>query len=144
MTTSVHEVAQGILCLSTPVPIPDGPGGFTFNQYRVVDDEPLLFHTGPRRMFPLVREAVSRVLPPERLRYIGLSHFEADECGSLNEWLAVAPSAGPPCGRVAAPLSLHHVAGPPAPGPRDRGRPFLGAPSGPWFDNPPLSPPLGG
>ncbi len=68
------------------------PGGFSFNQYLIVDDEPLLFHTGPRKMFPLVREAVERVLPVERLRYVALSHFEADECGSLNEWLAVAPA----------------------------------------------------
>jgi flavorubredoxin len=58
-------------------------------QYQVVDDEPLLFHTGPRRMFPLVRE-VAAVLPVERLRHVGFSHFEADECGLLNEFLAVA------------------------------------------------------
>jgi flavorubredoxin len=84
--------------------------GFTFNQYLVVDDAPLLFHTGLRRIFPLVREAVSRVLPLERLRYIGFSHFEADECGSLNEWLAVAPEAVPLCGRIAAMTSINDVA----------------------------------
>jgi flavorubredoxin len=67
-----------------------------------VDEEPLLFHTGPRRMFPLVREAVAAVLPVERLRHVGFSHFEADECGSLNEFLAVAPLAAPLCGRIAA------------------------------------------
>jgi hypothetical protein len=75
MNTSVDEVADGIYRISTAVTIPDGPGGFAFNQYLVVDEAPLLFHTGPRRMFPLVREAVGRILPPERLRYIGLSHF---------------------------------------------------------------------
>jgi len=66
------------------------PGGFTFNQYLVVDGEPLLSHTGPRRLFPLVREAIDAVLPVERLRHIGLSHFEADECGAMNEFLAAA------------------------------------------------------
>ena len=61
----------------------------------MVDEEPLLFHTGLRRMFPLVAEAVSKVIPVERLRYLGLSHFEADECGAMNEFLAMAPSAVP-------------------------------------------------
>ena len=89
--TNVHEIAEGIYRISTPVDLPDGPA-FSFNQYLLVDDEPLLFHTGPRRMFPLVREAVAAVMAVERLRHVGLSHFEADECGSLNEWLAVAPA----------------------------------------------------
>src|SRR5438445_6425360 len=110
MTTSVHEVAQGIFRVSTPVTIPDGPGGFTFSQYLVVDDEPLLFHTGPRKMFPLVREAVARVLPVARLRYIAFSHVEADERGSLNEWLAVAPHSVPLCGTVAASVSISDLA----------------------------------
>src|SRR5215470_7942273 len=114
MTTSVHEIADRIYRVSTPVTMPDGPGGFTFNQYLVAADEPLLFHTGPRRMFPLVQDAVQRVLPVERLRYIGLSHFEADECGSLNEWLAAAPAATPVCGRVAAMVSINDVADRPA------------------------------
>ena len=88
--TRVDEVADGIYRISTPVDLE--PGGFSFNQYLVVDEEPLLFHTGPRRMFPLVREAVAAVLPVERLRHVGFSHFEADECGSLNEFLAVDAS----------------------------------------------------
>src|SRR2546427_9776344 len=136
MTTSVHEVAQGILCLSTPVPIPDGPGGFTFNQYRVVDDEPLLFHTGPRRMFPLVREAVSRVLPVERLRYIGLSHFEADECGALNEWLAVAPASVPVCGRIAVLVSVNDMADRPARALADGETLTPGGHTGRWLHTP--------
>jgi flavorubredoxin len=86
------------------------PGGFTFNQYLVVDDEPLLFHTGPRRLFPAVRDAVASVLPVERLRWIGLSHVEADECGSLNQWLAAAPHATPLCGQVAAMVSIGDLA----------------------------------
>jgi len=108
--TTVHEIADGIHRISTSVSLPGGGGGFTFNQYLVVDEAPLLFHTGLRRIFPLVRDAVSRVLPLERLRYIGFSHFEADECGSLNEWLAVAPEAVPLCGRIAAMTSINDVA----------------------------------
>jgi flavorubredoxin len=88
--TNVHEIADGVYRINTPVNIV--PGGFSFNQYLIVDDQPLLFHTGPRKMFPLVREAVESVIPVTDLRFIALSHFEADECGSLNEWLAVAPS----------------------------------------------------
>jgi hypothetical protein len=68
--TNVHEVADGIYRINTPVHIEGGPGGFSFNQYLVVDDAPLIFHTGPRKMFPLVREAAASVLPVERLRYI--------------------------------------------------------------------------
>ena len=71
--TNVHEVAEQIYRISTPVLI-DGAGGFSFNQYLIVDDHPLLFHTGPRRMFPLVREAVANILPVEQLRYIAFSH----------------------------------------------------------------------
>lgn len=81
-------------------------GGFSFNQDLIVDDEALLFHAGPRKLFPLLREAVATVLPVERLRYIGLSRVEADECGSLNEWLGAAPQSVPLCGRVAAMVSI--------------------------------------
>src|SRR6516164_2894832 len=100
--TNIHEVAERIYRINTPVNIEGGPGGFSFNQYLIVDDEPLLFHTGPRKMFALVREAVASVMPPERLRHIGSPHFEADECASLNAWLAVAPEAQPLCGSIAA------------------------------------------
>ena len=107
--TNVHEIADGIYRINTPVVI-EGAGGFSFNQYLIVDDDPLLFHTGPRRMFPLVREAVASVLPVESLRYIGLSHVEADECGSLNEWLVSAPQSSPLCGTVAAMVSIGDLA----------------------------------
>ncbi|HEU4624160.1 MAG TPA: hypothetical protein VFS52_05315 [Steroidobacteraceae bacterium] len=103
--TNVHEVASGIYRINTPVGLPEA-GQFNFNQYLIADDEPMLFHTGPRRMFPLVREAIGAVLPVERLRYIGLSHFEADECGALNELLSVAPQAVPVCSRIAALVSV--------------------------------------
>jgi flavorubredoxin len=107
--TNVHEIAEGIYRINTPIDLPDGQG-FSFNQYLLVDDEPLLFHTGPRRLFPLVHEAVAAVMPVERLRYVGLSHFEADECGSLNEWLAIAPQAQPLCSQIAAMVSVGDVA----------------------------------
>jgi len=111
--TNVHEIAPGILRINTPVEIPGGVG-FNFNQYLVADDEPLLFHTGPRRMFPLVAEAIGKVLPLERLRYVAFAHYEADECGSLNDFLAAAPAAVPVCGRVAALVSVNDVAARPA------------------------------
>jgi flavorubredoxin len=107
--TNVHEVADGIHRINTPVEI-EGGAGFSFNQYLVVDDEPLLFHTGPRRLFPLVLEAVASVMPVERLRHVAFSHVEADECGSLNQWLAAAPEAQPVCGTVAAMVSIEDLA----------------------------------
>jgi flavorubredoxin len=106
--TNIQEIADGIYRINTPFALPGG--AFSFNQYLIIDDKPMLFHTGPRRMFPLVREAIAGVLPVERLSYIGFSHFEADECGSLNEFLAVAPDSVPVCGRVAAMVSVNDVA----------------------------------
>jgi flavorubredoxin len=111
--TNLHEVASGIYRINTPIQIPSGPE-FNFNQYLVADDEPLLFHTGPRRMFPLVSEAIRKVVPLERLRYVAFSHFEADECGSLNDFLAAAPAAVPVCSQVAAMVSVDDVATRPA------------------------------
>jgi len=92
MQTTVYEIADRVYRLSTCVP-EVAPGGFTFNQYLLDGDEPLLFHTGPRRMFPLVAEAVGKVLPVDRLRWVSFGHVEADECGAMNAWLAAAPSA---------------------------------------------------
>jgi flavorubredoxin len=111
--TNLNEIAPGIYRINTPIQIPGGPD-FNFNQYLVADDEPLLFHTGPRRMFPLVAEAIARVVPVSRLRYVAFSHFEADECGSLNDFLAAAPSAVPVCSQVAAMVSVNDVADRPA------------------------------
>lgn len=107
--TNVHEISDGIYRINTPVLFENG-NSFSFNQYLINDDEPLLFHTGPRKMFPLVREAVESIFSVERLRYIGFSHVEADECGSLNEWLAVAPNSIPLCGTVAAMVSIEDLA----------------------------------
>ena len=92
MQTTVYEIADRVYRLSTCVP-EVAPGGFTFNQYLLDGDEPLLFHTGPRRMFPLVAEAVAKVIPVDRLRWVSFGHVEADECGAMNAWLAAAPSA---------------------------------------------------
>jgi flavorubredoxin len=135
--TNVQEIADGIYRINTPVLI-EGAGGFSFNQYLIVDDEPLLFHTGPRKMFPLVCEAVTSVLPVERLRYIGLSHVEADECGSLNEWLGLAPQSVPLCGTVAALVSVNDLADRPAHPLRDGELLSLGKHSVRWFDTPHL------
>jgi flavorubredoxin len=109
--TNIAEISDGIYRISTPVPPnPALPAGFTFNQFLIVDDEPLLFHTGPRRMFPLVREAIEAVIPVGDLRYLGLSHFEADECGALNELLGLAPRAVPLSSAVAKMVSVDDVA----------------------------------
>ena len=103
--TNIQEIASGIYRINTPVPI--GPGNdFNFNQYLVVDDEPLLFHTGQRQLFPLVKQAIEAVIPIERLRYLAVSHFEADECGALNSLLEVAPRAVPVCSEIAAMVAL--------------------------------------
>jgi flavorubredoxin len=136
--TNIHEIADGIYRINTPVVIEGGPGGFSFNQYLIVDDEPMLFHTGPRRMFPLVREAVASVLAVERLRYIGLSHVEADECGSLNDWLAVAPQSSPLCGKVAALVSVDDMADRKARSLADGETLKLGKHTVRWFDTPHL------
>jgi flavorubredoxin len=134
--TSVSEIADGIFRISTPLHIV--PGGFSFNQYLVIDDEPLLFHTGPRKMFPLVHEAVQSLIPAERLRYIALSHFEADECGSMNEWLAAALQAVPLCSKVAAMVSVNDVADRPARAMADGESLDLGRHAVKWLDTPHL------
>jgi flavorubredoxin len=136
--TNVHEVATGIYRINTPVEFPGGAGAFNFNQYLIADDEPLLFHTGPRRMFPLVSEAIGKIVPLENLRYLAFSHFEADECGSLNEFLAVAPKAVPVCSRVAAMVSVDDVADRPARPLADGEILKLGRHELRWFDTPHL------
>jgi flavorubredoxin len=92
MQTHIHEIADGVYRLSTVVP-EAAPGGLTFNQYLVVGDEPLLFHTGARQLFPLVSDAVARVIDVARLRWISFGHVESDESGSMNRWLDAAPTS---------------------------------------------------
>ena len=110
MDTRIAEIAPLIYRLSTFVPQIAEPAGFTFNQFLVHGEEPLLFHTGPRRMFPAVRDAVSRILPPETLRWICFGHYESDECGAMNEWLAVAPHAQVAHGQTGCMVSLNDMA----------------------------------
>ena len=134
--TNVHEIAAGIYRINTPIVLPVGE--FSFNQYLVADDEPLLFHTGPRQLFALVRQAVEAVLPVERLRYVGFSHTEADECGSLNQWLALAPEAVPLCSSVAALVSITDLADRPPRALADGEGLSLGRHTMRWFDTPHL------
>lgn len=136
--TNVAEIAEGLFRVSTPVPPEVIHGGFTFNQFLLVDDEPLLFHTGPRRLFPLTRAAVERVLPPDRIRWLAFSHVEADECGALNEWLAVAPDAQPLCSQLAAAVSISDLADRPPRGLADGETVCLGRRSVRWIDAPHL------
>jgi flavorubredoxin len=110
METRISEIADGIYRFSTFVPDIAPPAGFTFNQFLVLGDEPLMFHTGLRKMFPLNRDAVSRIIPLERLRWIAFGHFEADECGAMNEWLAVAPQAQAAHGQTGCLVSLNDFA----------------------------------
>jgi flavorubredoxin len=135
-TTKVDEIADGIYRISTPVDVV--PGGFTFNQFLIKDDEPLLFHTGLRKLFPVVREAIERILPVENLRYIAFSHVEADECGALNEFLAVAPRAVPVCSKVAAMVSVNDLADRPAHALADGESITLGRHVVEWYDAPHL------
>lgn len=104
--TRIDEIADDIYRICTPVPpSEDFPPGFTFNQYLIVDRDPLLYHTGLRQMFALTRQAIATVMPIEKLRYIAFSHFEADECGALNTFLDAAPQAVPLCSDIAAMVS---------------------------------------
>jgi flavorubredoxin len=93
MTARINEIADGIFRLSVFVPDVAPPAGFTFNHFLIRADEPMLFHCGKRKMFPLLAEAVARIMPIDKLRWASFGHFEADECGGMNDWLAAAPHA---------------------------------------------------
>jgi flavorubredoxin len=112
---AITEIAPDLYRISNYFPEID----LQFNQFLVKDEEPLLFHTGMKAIFPLVRDEVARVIDPSRLRWIGFSHFEADECGSLNEWLETAPAAQPVCSMVGAMVSVNDFAIRPARGMAD-------------------------
>lgn len=109
MPTTVDEIAPGVYRLSTLVS-EIGPTGFTFNQFLVDDDEPLLFHTGHRSMFPSVSEAIEKVLPVKSLRWITFGHVESDECGAMNEFLTVAPNAQVAHGALGCMVSIAEMA----------------------------------
>jgi flavorubredoxin len=137
--TRIDEIADGIYRIATPIPASVAPPkGFSFNQYLLVGDEPLLFHTGLRRIFPQVRAAIDRVMPIERLRWISFSHFESDECGALNAFLAVAPQAAPLCNSLAARVSVDDFADRPARTLADGEAILLGRHTVRWFDTPHL------
>ena len=110
METKIDEIADGIYRLSTYVPDIAPPAGFAFNQFLVLGDQPLMFHTGLRKMFGLNRDALSRIIAPERLRWIAYGHFEADECGAMNLWLAAAPNSQVVHGETACMVSLNDLA----------------------------------
>ena len=112
--TRVDEVAAGIYRICTPLDVI--PGGFTVNSYLIVDDEPLLFHTGYRKLFPITMEAIRTVMPVEKLRWIGGSHFEGDEYGALNNLLAAAPESTPFGAEIGVLTSLNDFAARPARG----------------------------
>ncbi|WP_201834907.1 MBL fold metallo-hydrolase [Microvirga zambiensis] len=109
MEPNISEIADGIYRISVFVPEIAPPVGFTFNHFLVLGDEPLLFHTGLRKMFPLVSQAVSRVMPVHNLRWITFGHYEADECGAMNEWLAMAPDAQVAHGMTGCLVSLNDM-----------------------------------
>jgi flavorubredoxin len=106
--TRIDEIAPDIFRINTPMR--DMPGGFSFNQYLIRDEAPLLFHTGPRKLFGATAKAVAAALPVETLRYVAFSHYEADECGALNDFLAAAPRAVPVCSAVAAMIAIRDQA----------------------------------
>lgn len=136
----IDEISDGIYRISISVPPPFTAQGFSFNQYLIVDEHPLVYHTGPRKMFPLVREAIEKVMPASRLSYIAFSHVEADECGGLNDFLAVAPQAVPVCGQVAAMVSINDLADRPPKALADGEVLSLGRRRVRWFDTPHLPP----
>ncbi|HEX9591934.1 MAG TPA: MBL fold metallo-hydrolase [bacterium] len=109
METKTHEIADGIFRFSTLVP-DITPDGFTFNQFLIRAEEPLLFHTGPRGMYPLIAEAVSKVVPIAEVRWITFGHVEADECGFMNQWLAAAPRSEVAHGAIGVMVSLNDLA----------------------------------
>lgn len=110
MDTKIDEIAAGIYRLSSFVPEIAAPAGFTFNQFLIDAEEPLLFHCGPRAMFPLVSAAAAKIMPLEKLRWISFGHVEADECGSMNQWLQAAPRAQVAQGQTACMVSLNDLA----------------------------------
>ena len=108
LTTTTDEIADGIYRFSTWIP-DVSPEGFTFNQFLVLGEEPLLFHTGPRGMFPLVSAAVGSVTPVESLRWLSFGHVESDECGAVNLWLDAAPASGVAYAGLGCAVSLNDL-----------------------------------
>jgi flavorubredoxin len=135
-STRIDEIVDGVFRISTSLPII--PGGFTFNQILVRDEQPLLFHSGMKGIFGAVRDAVATVLPPSSLRYVAFSHLEADETGALNDWLAIAPDAQPICSELGAMVCLSDSASRPARALKDGERLDLGEHQVRWCNAPHL------
>ncbi len=110
MTTRIDEIAPRVYRISTHVAHIAPPAGFTFNQFVVDADEPLLFHCGHRGMFSSISAAVGRLMPLARIRWLAFSHLEADECGAMNEWLASVPQAEVVHGALGCGLSTNDMA----------------------------------
>jgi len=138
MATSFGDRASRRAALPTRRCRSPAPPGSPFNQYLIVDEEPLLFHAGPRKLSPLVRQAVASVMPVEHLRHVSFSHVEADECGSLNDWLRAAPRSAPLCGAIAAMVSIEDLADRPPRVLADGEALSLGAHTVRWLDAPHL------
>jgi flavorubredoxin len=136
--TTIEEIAENIYRISTPVPPSAIPGGFSFNRYLLVDEQPLLFHSGLRQMAGDTLAAVAAVMPVTRLRYVAVSHFEADECGALNQLLAAAPGAVAVAGQIGALVSLMDYADRPPRGLADGEALSLGRHTVEWIDAPHL------
>ncbi|MDX9996790.1 MAG: MBL fold metallo-hydrolase [Phenylobacterium sp.] len=110
MDVATDEIAAGVYRLSVYVPEVAAPAGFTFNHFLIDAEQPMLFHTGSRAMFPALVEAAARVVPLEKLAWIGFGHVESDECGAMNQWLAAAPNAKVVHGRLGCDISLNDLA----------------------------------
>jgi len=134
---SIDEIAPDTFRVN--VKLPDAlPGGFSFNQYLVVDESPLLFHTGPKKLFPVIAAEIEKVMPVSKLRYIAFSHVESDECGSLPEFLKAAPEARPVCSDIAAMVSISDLVDVPPIGLRDGEKLSLGRHEVVWQSTPHL------
>jgi len=138
MTTRIDEIADGIYRISTAIPPETTMPGFTFNQFLVVDEEPLLYHTGPRRTFFDVKSAIERVMPVAKLRWVAFSHYEADECGTLNAFLGLAKRAVPACSEIAKMASVDDTSDRPARALKDGEELVLGRHRVRWISTPHL------
>jgi flavorubredoxin len=134
--TRIDEVAAGIYRINTPLAIDAIPGGFNLSQYLIVDEEPMIFHTGWRRWFPFVSEAISKVIPLDQIRHVGYSHFEGDESGAMNAFLDASPQAVPFASLVGLMTSLNDHADRPGRGLADGEEFSTGEKKWQWIDTP--------
>ncbi len=135
MQTKTDEIANGVYRFSTAVE-GIGPEPFTFNQFLIDADEPMMFHLGHRGFFGMISEAVARVTPLRRIRWLGFGHVEADECGSMNAWLAAAPDAQVVHSQTGCMVSLTDLADRPPRALADGEVLDLGGKRARWLDTP--------